>query len=192
MNHFKTFVTARVLKDEEDAIYKYKIWPVVLDYIADNPHILKSIDQRITKQRVGDKDVNVITNLMLFAGTFEEYVTLVKSFYEELGYLDDFTPGSDGYEIRESAIALAPVGEESKLIEPIAVPKVRTQLASPNFVTHVADDFPDVDINLSNNSFTMPLNEAVKMAQQILHIADFHDKDIQKSENKSPAAAEHA
>ena len=192
MNHFKTFVTARVLKDEEDAIYKYKIWPVVLDYIADNPHILKSIDQRITKKRVGNKDVNVITNLMLFAGTFEEYVTLVKSFYEELGYLDDFTPGSDGYEIRESAIALAPVGEESKLIEPIAVPKVRTQLASPNFVTHVADDFPDVDINLSNNSFTMPLNEAVKMAKQILHIADFHDKDIQKSENKSSASARHA
>ncbi|MCH2609834.1 MAG: hypothetical protein MK006_02070 [Pirellulales bacterium] len=192
MNHFNTFVTARVLKDEEDAIYKYKIWPVVLDYIADNPHILKSIDQRITKKRVGNKDVNVITNLMLFAGTFEEYVTLVKSFYEELGYLDDFTPGSDGYEIRESAIALAPVGEESKLIEPIAVPKVRTQLASPNFVTHVADDFPDVDINLSNNSFTMPLNEAVKMAKQILHIADFHDKDIQKSENKSSASARHA
>ena len=179
MNHFNTFVTARVLKDEEDAIYKYKIWPVVLDYIADNPHILKSIDQRITKKRVGNKDVNVITNLMLFAGTFEEYV-------------DDFTPGSDGYEIRESAIALAPVGEESKLIEPIAVPKVRTQLASPNFVTHVADDFPDVDINLSNNSFTMPLNEAVKMAKQILHIADFHDKDIQKSENKSSASARHA
>ena len=192
MNHFNTFVTARVLKDEEDAIYKYKIWPVVLDYIADNPHILKSIDQRITKKRVGNKDVNVITNLMLFAGTFEEYVTLVKSFYEELGYLDDFTPWSDGYEIRESAIALAPVGEESKLIEPIAVPKVRTQLASPNFVTHVADDFPDVDINLSNNSFTMPLNEAVKMAKQILHIADFHDKDIQKSENKSSASARHA
>ena len=192
MNHFNTFVTARVLKDEEDAISKYKIWPVVLDYIADNPHILKSIDQRITKKRVGNKDVNVITNLMLFAGTFEEYVTLVKSFYEELGYLDDFTPGSDGYEIRESAIALAPVGEESKLIEPIAVPKVRTQLASPNFVTHVADDFPDVDINLSNNSFTMPLNEAVKMAKQILHIADFHDKDIQKSENKSSASARHA
>ena len=192
MNHFNTFVTARVLKDEEDAIYKYKIWPVVLDYIADNPHILKSIDQRITKKRVGNKDVNVITNLMLFAGTFEEYVTLVKSFYEELGYLDDFTPGSDGYEIRESAIALAPVGEESKLIEPIAVPKVRTQLASPNFVTHVADDFPDVDINLSNNSFTMPLNEAVKMAKQILHIADFHDKDIQKSENRSSAFARHA
>ena len=192
MNHFNTFVTARVLKDEEDAIYKYKIWPVVLDYIADNPHILKSIDQRITKKRVGNKDVNVITNLMLFAGTFEEYVTLVKSFYEELGYLDDFTPGSDGYEIRESAIALAPVGEESKLIEPIAVQKVRTQLASPNFVTHVADDFPDVDINLSNNSFTMPLNEAVKMAKQILHIADFHDKDIQKSENKSSASARHA
>ena len=192
MNHFNTFVTARVLKDEEDAIYKYKIWPVVLDYIADNPHILKSIDQRITKKRVGNKDVNVITNLMLFAGTFEEYVTLVKSFYEELGYLDDFTPGSDGYEIRESAIALAPVGEESKLIEPIAVPKVRTQLASQNFVTHVADDFPDVDINLSNNSFTMPLNEAVKMAKQILHIADFHDKDIQKSENKSSASARHA
>ena len=192
MNHFNTFVTARVLKDEEDAIYKYKIWPVVLDYIADNPHILKSIAQRITKKRVGNKDVNVITNLMLFAGTFEEYVTLVKSFYEELGYLDDFTPGSDGYEIRESAIALAPVGEESKLIEPIAVPKVRTQLASPNFVTHVADDFPDVDINLSNNSFTMPLNEAVKMAKQILHIADFHDKDIQKSENKSSASARHA
>ena len=192
MNHFNTFVTARVLKDEEDAIYKYKIWPVVLDYIADTPHILKSIDQRITKKRVGNKDVNVITNLMLFAGTFEEYVTLVKSFYEELGYLDDFTPGSDGYEIRESAIALAPVGEESKLIEPIAVPKVRTQLASPNFVTHVADDFPDVDINLSNNSFTMPLNEAVKMAKQILHIADFHDKDIQKSENKSSASARHA
>ena len=192
MNHFNTFVTARVLKDEEDAIYKYKIWPVVLDYIADNPHILKSIDQRITKKRVGNKDVNVITNLMLFAGTFEEYVTLVKSFYEELGYLDDFTPGSDGYEIRESAIALAPVGEESKLIEPIAVPKVRTQLASPNFVTHVADDFPDVDINLINNSFTMPLNESVKMSKQILHIADFHDKDIQKSENKSSASARHA
>ena len=69
---------------------------------------------------------------------------------------------------------------------------MRTQLASPNFVTHVADDFPDVDINLSNNSFTMPLNEAVKMAKQILHIADFHDKDIQKSENKSSASARHA
>ena len=116
MNHFNTFVTARVLKDEEDAIYKYKIWPVVLDYIADNTHILKSIDQRITKKRVGNKDVNVITNLMLFAGTFEEYVTLVKSFYEELGYLDDFTPGSDGYEIRESAIALAPVGTVAVLL----------------------------------------------------------------------------
>ena len=192
MNHFKTFVTARVLKDEEDAIYKFKIWPVVLDYIADNPHILKSIDQRITKKRVGDKDVNVITNLMLFAGDLKGFVTLVESFYKELGYQDNFTPGSDGYEIRESAIALAPVGEESKLIEPIAVPKVRTQLASPNFVTHVADDFPDVDINLSNNSFTMPLNEAVKMAQQILHIADFHDKEIQNSANKSSAAAEHA
>ena len=189
MNHFNTFVTARVLKDDDDSIYKYKIWPVVLNFIVDHPHILKSVQQKIITKRVGDKDLKVLTNIMLFAGDLKGFVTLVEWFYKELGYLDDFTPGSDGYEIGESAIALAPVGEESKLIEPIAVPKVRTQLASPNFVTHVADDFPDVDINLSNNSFTMPLNEAVKMAKQILHIADFHDKDIQKSENKSSAFA---
>ena len=192
MNHFNTFVTARVLKDEEDSIYKYKIWPVVLDYIADNPHRLQSIQQKIITRCVGDKEQKVLTNIMLFAGDLKAFVALVEWFYEELGYLDDFTPGSDGYEIRESAIALAPIGEESKLIEPMAIPKVRTQLASPNFVTHVEDDFPDVDINLSNNSFTLPLNEAVKLAHQILRIADFHDDDYQKSANKSLAAAEHA
>jgi len=186
MRHFKTYCTSRIIRDCDPV---FTLWSRVIDFEKCNPNILRRVEHQVIKTLINNETADVLVHVWLFAGSLKEFVQFVRDQYEAEGMLQYFTPGGNGYEIREAAIALTPVGKEPSLISAYPLPKIRTQLAAPNFLTHCEDDFPDVDVNLSNNSFTLPLNEAVKLANQILRIADFHDSYDQKSANKSSAAA---
>ncbi len=188
MTHFNTFMTKRVVKDNTVSL---RIWGELQKYMMDHPERLQSVCSHMEEESINGKSAKVLTKVYKFAGNYEQFVEFTRGFYERADELDAFTLGN-GYEILEVEVGL--VSKQLSNFDHCAVPmpKIRTQLAAPNFLTHCEDDFPDVDINLSNNSFTLPLNEAVKLAHQILRIADFHDSGDQKSANKSSAAAEHA
>ena len=188
MAHFNTFMTKRVVQDNTASL---RIWGELQKYMMDYPERLQSVCSHMEEESINGKSAKVITKVYKFRGDYEEFVNFMRGFYEKADELGSFTLGLD-YEILEVEVGL--VSKQLSNFDHCAVPmpKIRTQLAAPNFLTHCEDDFPDVDINLSNNSFTLPLNEAVKLAHQILRIADFHDSHDQKSANKSSAAAEHA
>ena len=189
MTHFKTYCTKRILKP--DLNQPRCVWKSALDFSEDHPEKLRAVESKIVKTRMDGADVDVLTNVWLFAGTFEEFIAFTKELYIEAGLEEYFTPGENGYGISESAIALVPVkavADNAILKEPIPMPKIRSQLSSRNFLTFCEDDFPDVDISLSNNSFTLPLTEAVKLAEQILRIAKHHGELVsvdQKPNNGS-------
>lgn len=184
MTHFNTFMTKRVVKDNT---VNLRIWGELQKYMMDHPERLQSVCSHMEEESINGMLAKVLTKVYKFAGNYEQFVEFTRGFYERADELDAFT--DTGYEILEVEVGLVPK-QLSNFNCTLPMPKIRTQLAAPNFLTHCEDDFPDVDINLSNNSFTLPLNEAVKLAHQILRIADFHDCDDQKSANKSSAAAE--
>lgn len=187
MNHFNTFMTKRVVSDNTASL---RIWGELQKYMMDYPERLQSVCSSMEEESINGKLAKVLTKVYKFRGNYEQFVEFTRGFYEKADELDAFTLGN-GYEIIEVEVGLV-AKQLSEFHCSMPMPKIRTQLAAPNFLTHCEDDFPDVDINLSNNSFTLPLNEAVKLAHQILRIADFHDSDDQKSANKSLGAAEHA
>lgn len=194
MPHFKTYCTKRVVGESSDfpkkIRYPLTVWSSVREYENSHPEKLRAVESKMIKTHVDGKDVNVLTNVWLYAGDFDEFKAFVHQFYIDAGLEKYFTPGRNSYAISESAIALVPVDadKECDLSQPIPMPKIRSQLSSRNFLTFCEDDFPDVDIALSNNSFTLPLTEAVKLAEQILRIANHHGELVsldQKPNNGS-------
>ena len=189
MPHFKTYCTKRILTDQIH--FPRSVWKSALEFCESHPEKLRAVESKIVKTRMDEVDVDVMTNVWLFSGSFKEFIAFTKNLYIQAGLEEYFTPGENGYGISESAIALVPVkavADNAILKEPIPMPKIRSQLSSRNFLTFCEDDFPDVDIALSNNSFTLPLTEAVKLAEQILRIAKHHGELVsvdQKPNNGS-------
>ena len=188
MSHFKTYCTKRVVGESSD--YPLGVWKSVREYESLHPEKLRAVESKIVKTHVDGKDVDVLTNVWLFAGDFDEFKNFVHQFYIEAGIEKHFTPGKNSYAISESAVALVPMNADMDcdLSSPHPLPKIRSQLSARNFLTFVEDDFPDVDISLSNNSFTLPLTEAVKLAEQIIRIAKHHGEFVsldQKPNNGS-------
>jgi len=188
MTHFNTYMTKRVVNDNTASL---RVWGELQKYMMDHPERLQSVCSHMGEESINGKLAKVLTKVYKFRGHYHEFVGFTRGFYERADELDHFTLGK-GFEILEVEVGLVPKQLSNFDYCAIPMPKIRTQLAAPNFLTHCEDDFPDVDINLSNNSFTLPLNEAIKLAHQILRIADFHDCNGQKSTNKSSADAAHA
>lgn len=194
MPHFKTYCTKRIVTGD----FATPLWQSVLDFEENHPEILRAVENKIVKTRIEGKDVEVITNVWLFAGDFDAFINFIRDMYVAEGKEEFFTPGLNGFGISESSIALVPLktlakDEISQIVvkQPHPLPKIRSQLSNRNFLTFVEDDFPDVDINLSNNSFTLPLTEAVKIAEQILRIAKHHGELVsldQKPNNGSSSS----
>ena len=191
MPHFKTYCTKRVITD----MYAYPlgVWDSVREFESEHPEKLRAVESKIVKTHVGGKDVDVLTNIWLFAGDFDEFKEFVRGFYVAKGREEYFTPGKNSFAISESAVALVPIDADCDcdLSKPHPMPKIRSQLSTRNWLTFCEDDFPDVDINLSNNSFTLPLTEAIKLAEQILRIAIHHGELVslhQKPNKSSPSS----
>ena len=191
MPHFKTYCTKRVIDENSD--YPLGVWKSVREYESSHPEKLRAVESKIVKTHVNGKDVDVLTNVWLFAGDFGEFKDFVHQFYIEAGIENLFTPGKNSYAISESAVALVPMNADMDcaLSRPHPLPKIRSQLSARNWLTFCEDDFPDVDINLSNNSFTLPLTEAIKLAEQIMRIAKHHGELVslhQKPNKSSPSS----
>jgi len=192
MPHFKTYCTKRIVTGD----FATPLWQSVLDFEENHPEILRAVENKIVKTRIEGKDVEVVTNVWLFAGDFNAFISFIRDMYVAEGKEKFFTPGLNGFGISESSIALVPVktlaeDEISQIVVklPHPLPKIRSQLSSRNFLTFVEDDFPDVDIALSNNSFTLPLTEAVKLAEQILRIANYHGESFSLDQNPNSGSS---
>ena len=187
MSHFKTYVTKRVITD--NYTHPLGVWDIVRDYESAHPEKLRAVESKVIRSHIAGEDVDVLTNVWLYAGDFDEFKEFVRSFYVQKGREEYFTPGKNSFAISESAVALVPIDADCDcdLSKPHPMPKIRSQLSARNWLTFCEDDFPDVDINLSNNSFTLPLNEAIKLAEQIMRIAEHHGHN-QKPNKSSPSS----
>tara|TARA_R100001594_G_scaffold150205_2_gene210519 strand:- start:135 stop:728 length:594 start_codon:yes stop_codon:yes gene_type:complete len=196
MPHFKTYFTKRLVKENFKEI-SAPLFASVKKFEEAYPEILRRVEKRFILSCSDGKEVEISNNVWLYAGNFSEFVNFVRSFYVKADLLEHFTPGTNDYVICESAIAMVPLDMNiDHFLDPVPLPKIRSHLASPNFFTFASDDWPDVDVALSNNSFTLPLTEAVKLAEQIRKIADYHgvsaeESKIQNSCQGSSAAAKH-
>ena len=186
MSHFKTYVTKRVITDDYN--HPLGVWDIVREYESAHPEKLRAVESKVIRSHIAGEDVDVLTNVWLYAGDFNEFKEFVRGFYVQKDRVDYFTPGKNSYALSESAVALVPIDAdcECDLSKPHPMPKIRSQLSSRNFLTFCEDDFPDVDIALSNNSFTLPLTEAIKLAEQIMRIAEHHGH--QKPKKSSPSS----